>query len=110
MNLTLSSRESCIMAGHSRRFVRQLELLERRSPRLGAAVAALTAPGRGWLRLPAALVLIAGGALGFLPILGFWMLPLGLMLLAIDVPPLRPSVAAAAVRIRALLRRWRNPS
>ncbi|MCB1396493.1 MAG: tryptophan synthase subunit beta [Rhodobacter sp.] len=98
------------MAGHSRRFARQLDLLERRSPRLGGAVAALAAPGRGWLRLPAALALIVGGLLGFLPILGFWMLPLGVMLLAVDVPPLRPSVAAAAVRIRALLRRWRTPS
>lgn len=35
------------------------------------------------------LVLIASGILGFLPILGFWMIPLGLALLATDVPPLR---------------------
>ena len=32
--------------------------------------------------------LIAGGILGFLPILGFWMIPLGLALLATDIPPL----------------------
>lgn len=35
------------------------------------------------------IVLIASGILGFLPILGFWMIPLGLALLATDVPPLR---------------------
>jgi hypothetical protein len=35
------------------------------------------------------LVLIMGGVLGFLPILGFWMIPLGVGLLALDVPPLR---------------------
>jgi len=29
------------------------------------------------------------GALGFLPILGFWMIPLGLALLATDIPPFR---------------------
>jgi hypothetical protein len=29
------------------------------------------------------------GVLGFLPILGFWMFPLGFALLALDVPPLR---------------------
>jgi hypothetical protein len=35
------------------------------------------------------MLLICGGLLGFLPILGFWMLPLGLLLLAEDVPPLK---------------------
>nr|WP_321457118.1 hypothetical protein [uncultured Cohaesibacter sp.] len=34
-------------------------------------------------------VLILGGLLGFLPILGFWMLPLGLLILSIDLPLLR---------------------
>jgi len=33
--------------------------------------------------------LIPGGLLGFLPVLGLWMLPLGLLLLSIDVPILR---------------------
>ncbi len=35
------------------------------------------------------LLLMAGGVLGFLPILGFWMLPLGLALVALDIPCLR---------------------
>jgi len=35
------------------------------------------------------LLLVFGGILGFLPILGFWMIPLGLALLATDIPPLR---------------------
>lgn len=35
------------------------------------------------------LLLIALGIVGFLPVLGFWMIPLGLALLATDVPPLR---------------------
>lgn len=33
--------------------------------------------------------MIAFGFLGFLPILGFWMIPLGVVLLATDIPPLR---------------------
>lgn len=33
--------------------------------------------------------LIAGGLLGFLPILGFWMLPLGLLVLSADYPVAR---------------------
>jgi hypothetical protein len=33
--------------------------------------------------------LVAGGVLGFLPVLGFWMLPLGLAMLSIDSPSMR---------------------
>jgi hypothetical protein len=33
--------------------------------------------------------MICGGVLSFLPILGLWMLPLGLALLADDIPALR---------------------
>ncbi|MDE1993699.1 MAG: hypothetical protein KGI75_14440 [Rhizobiaceae bacterium] len=33
--------------------------------------------------------LIIGGLLGFLPILGFWMLPLGFMVLSHDLPVVR---------------------
>jgi hypothetical protein len=35
------------------------------------------------------LVLMAGGLVGFLPILGFWMFPLGVALVIADFPPLR---------------------
>jgi hypothetical protein len=35
------------------------------------------------------LLLTLGGFFGFLPLVGFWMLPLGLALLADDVPLLR---------------------
>lgn len=35
------------------------------------------------------ILLFIGGVLGFLPVLGFWMMPLGLALLATDVPPMR---------------------
>ena len=33
--------------------------------------------------------LVVGGLLGFLPVLGFWMLPLGLVVLSVDSPALR---------------------
>lgn len=32
------------------------------------------------------------GVFGFLPIVGFWMLPLGVVLVALDIPPLRRRV------------------
>ncbi|KUJ85746.1 hypothetical protein AVO45_01825 [Ruegeria marisrubri] len=45
------------------------------------------------LRLVLGLLLILGGTLGFLPILGFWMIPLGIAVAAIDIE---------------LYRRWRR--
>jgi len=45
------------------------------------------------VRSLAGLVLIVAGVLGIvLPILGFWMAPLGLMFIALDVPPWRRRV------------------
>jgi purine-cytosine permease-like protein len=46
-------------------------------------------PGNLVLRVFLGIVLIAGGFLGFMPVLGFWMLPLGLLVLSIDFPPVR---------------------
>ena len=34
-------------------------------------------------------LLVFGGLLGFLPILGFWMVPLGLLVLSVDFPAIR---------------------
>jgi len=59
------------------------------------AIARLRRPGVACVRIPLALVLILGGLLGFLPLLGFWMVPLGVLLLAEDVPLLRrPTICA----------------
>jgi hypothetical protein len=38
------------------------------------------------LRIGLGLVLVLCGFIGFLPILGFWMVPLGLLVLSIDIP------------------------
>ena len=51
-------------------------------------------PAAIWTRVPIAIALILAGFLGFLPILGFWMVPLGLALIALDVPFLRGPLAA----------------
>lgn len=40
------------------------------------------------LRLVLGIVLIIGGIFGFLPVLGFWMIPLGVAVAALDVVPL----------------------
>ena len=54
------------------------------------------------MRVPLALLLIVGGGVGFfLPVPAFWMLPLGLALLALDVPIMRRPMA----RILAFINR-----
>jgi len=74
----------------------QSERFERKLPDKAARLARwLRRPSSRWVRIPAALLLIAGGFIGFLPILGFWMIPLGLLLIAQDVPFLRPPMARA---------------
>lgn len=49
----------------------------------------LPLPQSRFLRILLGVVLILGGLLGFLPILGFWMVPLGLVVLSIDIPRVR---------------------
>lgn len=90
------------------RFRRQFHALSRAAPPARNMLAVLLRPRFRWLRVPAAILLIVGGIAGILPILGFWMLPLGFMILAIDVPPLRAPIAAVIVRARRRLSLWRR--
>jgi len=63
----------------------------------------LRRPSSRLVRLPLAALLIIGGIFSFLPILGLWMLPLGLLLFAQDVPMLRPPL----IGLRAWIeRKW----
>ena len=39
-----------------------------------------------WLRKIVGILLVVGGLFGFLPVLGYWMIPVGLALLAVDWP------------------------
>ncbi len=68
-----------------------LERFERRLPNWAASIIRwVRQPSSRWVRIPLGIVLILGGIVGFLPILGFWMVPLGLMLLAHDIPFMQP--------------------
>ena len=71
----------------------QLDRLQQRLPGAITRVLQWLRRGSRWVRIPIATVLIAGGIFGFLPVLGFWMIPLGLLLLAQDLPPLRSPIA-----------------
>ena len=41
------------------------------------------------LRIGLGILLVAFGLFGFLPVLGFWMIPLGLLVLSVDLPFVR---------------------
>jgi hypothetical protein len=41
------------------------------------------------LRIAIGVLLVLGGIVGFLPVLGFWMVPLGLVVLSIDIAYVR---------------------
>jgi hypothetical protein len=67
--------------------------LEREVPGpVARALEKLRHPDARWLRIPIGTFCIVGGLLSFLPVLGIWMLPLGLLLIAYDVPFLREPV------------------
>lgn len=53
----------------------------------------LRKPSSRLVRFPLAILLVIGGIFSILPVLGLWMLPLGLILIAQDIPPLQKPVA-----------------
>ncbi|MGU3663995.1 hypothetical protein ACLBX9_07395 [Methylobacterium sp. A49B] len=88
----------------------RVERLTGRLPvRVRDAVTWLRRPSRRPVRLVAALALIGGGVLSFLPVLGLWMLPLGLALLSEDIPALKPRLEALARAIERAVSRLRKP-
>jgi hypothetical protein len=71
---------------HERRLER---LIQRLPQRAQGTLRWLRRPSSRWIRFPAGVMLILGSLLAILPIFGLWMLPLGLLLLAEDIPSLR---------------------
>jgi hypothetical protein len=67
----------------------RLDRFERRLPHWAARISRGLRDAPPWLRIASGGALIVAGFLGFLPLLGFWMIPLGLVLLALDLPFLR---------------------
>ena len=100
------------MTPRERRFQRQFDALGRLIPPLRGPMSTLRRDSWFPVRFPLALLLIAGGLFSFLPFLGIWMLPLGLLLLAVDLPVLRGPISALVIRgrhkMRRLAQRWRD--
>ena len=82
------------MAEGKRELREAFKHLEEQVPeRLGRILRSLRHPDARWVRIPVGVLFLFGGVFSILPVLGIWMLPLGLLLLAYDVPFLRKPVA-----------------
>lgn len=73
-------------------------LIQRLPERLQKALNWLREPDRKWVRIPAGVLFMVGGVLSILPVLGLWMLPVGVMLLSQDIPFFR--------RLQGRVLRW----
>jgi hypothetical protein len=79
---------------HKAEIDRHFAWFEARLPaRPAKFVSYLRQPSSKWVRFPLALLLMLGGVFSILPVLGLWMLPLGMLLIAQDVPVLEKPVA-----------------
>ncbi len=86
--------------------------LHRQFDRIGRAATATTGflawirkPSSRIVRIPLGILLILGGVFSFLPLLGVWMLPLGLFLLALDLPFLQGPLNRLSFWVQ---RKWTN--
>ena len=68
----------------------------------------LRKPSRWAVRIVAALLLVLGGLLAFLPVLGLWMLPLGLIVISQDLPFLQRPLLRAFRWADHRSRAWRQ--
>ena len=99
--------------GSDREFDQAFERLENEVPRsLSRTIRWLRDPGVRLIRIPLGILFIIGGLLWFLPIVGIEMLPIGLMLIAQDIPVLRRPVGRLVLWLEhkwvALRRQWKH--
>jgi hypothetical protein len=91
------------------RLDRHLDKLEEKLPDVATGwLAWIRRPSHRLGRIPLGIVLIFGGIFSILPFLGVWMLPLGLMLLAIDVPALQRPVNAGVLWAERQWTYWKH--
>ncbi len=91
------------------RLERQFDRIGRQVPASRGFLGWVRRPHMHLVRIPLAILLLLGGVFSFLPVLGIWMLPLGLLVLAVDVPALRGPVGRGIVRLQRFIaksQRW----
>src|SRR5262245_30081850 len=74
----------------------------------GGFVRWLKLPSLRLVGLPIVLPLMRGAVVGFLPVFGFWMIPLGLLLLAQHVPFLQRPLLQAVTWLERKWLQWKR--
>ena len=91
-----------------RRLNRQFDRIHRSIPISRGFLNWVRKPESRILRIPLGILLLLGGIFSFLPILGVWMLPLGLLLLALDLPFLQAPINNVVIRGQRCWAMWRR--
>ncbi|KKB77418.1 hypothetical protein VW35_14770 [Devosia soli] len=87
------------MSKSAQRLNRLFDKLERKiPPKAAGLLSRIRRPEARWIRIPLGILLVLGGIFSFLPVLGIWMLPLGLLLLAVDLIFLQSPVNFSILR------------
>ena len=82
----------------------ELDRLQQRMPDgVSRVMRKVRGPDVDRYRIPVGVALTVGGVFGFLPVLGFSMAPLGLAVIAQDVPAMRPPLARLVARVNRKL-------
>jgi len=68
----------------------------------------LRQPSTRLVRIPLAVLLVLGGVFSILPGLGIWMLPVGLLLLAVDIHLLQTPITYALIHVQRKWTNWRR--
>ncbi|GHC63060.1 hypothetical protein [Limoniibacter endophyticus] len=66
-----------------------MQTFENRTVKVSIFGRKITLPRSRLLRISLGIAFVIGGLLGFLPILGFWMIPVGLLILSYDFASIR---------------------
>jgi hypothetical protein len=86
--------EEICVSNHQAELDRHFAWFESKLPaRFAGFFAWVRKPSSRLVRIPLALLLVLGGIFSFLPVLGLWMLTLGLVLIAQDIPFLQKPIA-----------------
>ena len=83
-------------------FQRRYDRLQRALPgTFGRVLGWVRRPASRWVRIPLGILLLVGGLLSFLPVLGAWMVPVGVRMLAQVLPVQRRALWGARVAVVA---------
>jgi hypothetical protein len=105
----LRSESGAVPDRDDERLDRRFDRLEKELPEPASGFLRwLREPSSRWLRIPLGILLIIGGFLSFLPVLGVWMVPLGALVLAQDVPFLKRPVGRAMVWLERQWLKWKR--